>query len=98
MPRFRKRPVVIEAEQWHPGTAIEGVYAGSSPQVGLIDTLEGTMTVSPGDWVVTGIQGERYPVKPEIFERTYEPADGWEAIEDVQARSNAPRYPAVEGR
>ncbi|TDC02108.1 hypothetical protein E1091_01510 [Micromonospora fluostatini] len=39
---------------------------------GWIDTLEGGHTVCPGDWVVTGVQGERYPVKPEIFADTYE--------------------------
>lgn len=40
---------------------------------GWIDTLEGGHIVCPGDWIVTGIAGERYPVKPRIFEDTYEP-------------------------
>jgi hypothetical protein len=40
----------------------------------VIDTLEGVMEVSPGDWIIKGIKGERYPVKPYIFELTYEPA------------------------
>lgn len=35
-------------------------------------TLEGPMTANPGDWIVRGIQGECYPVKPDIFEATYE--------------------------
>jgi hypothetical protein len=39
---------------------------------GSIKTLEGVMTVCPGDWIVTGVNGERYPVKPDIFEKTYE--------------------------
>ncbi|MET7687965.1 hypothetical protein ABZT06_08290 [Streptomyces sp. NPDC005483] len=39
---------------------------------GWIDTLEGGHTVCPGDWIVTGVQGERYPVKPDIFAATYE--------------------------
>ena len=43
---------------------------------GWIDTLEGGHTVCPGDWVITGIKGERYPCKPDIFEQTYE------AVED----------------
>ena len=30
------------------------------------------MKASPGDWIVTGVDGERYPVKPDIFDRTYE--------------------------
>lgn len=41
---------------------------------GWIDTLEGGHTVCPGDWIITGVQGERYPCKPDIFEATYEPA------------------------
>ena len=61
MPRFRKRPVVVDAEQ----TAVRVE----------IETLEGTMTAEPGDWIITGIQRERYPCKPEIFEQTYEAED-----------------------
>jgi hypothetical protein len=41
---------------------------------GWIDTLEGGHIVCPGDWIITGVQGERYPCKPGIFEATYEPA------------------------
>jgi hypothetical protein len=58
MARYRKKPVIIEAEQ-------------TSTQQ-MIDTLEGVMVASPGDWIVTGVKGERYPVKPDIFEMTYE--------------------------
>jgi hypothetical protein len=39
-----------------------------------IDTLEGEMIASMGDWVVKGIQGEFYPCKPDIFALTYEEA------------------------
>lgn len=39
---------------------------------GWIDTLEGGHNVCPGDWIITGVQGERYPCKPDIFEATYE--------------------------
>ena len=42
---------------------------------GYIQTLEGRMMVSPGDWIITGVRGERYPCKPDIFEATYEPAE-----------------------
>jgi len=81
MPKFRKKPVVIEAVQWFPGVKIDGVKEATdldpnSPE-GLgwatIPTLEGTMTVSPGDWVITGVKGEKYPCKPDIFAATYEP-------------------------
>ena len=40
-----------------------------------IETLEGRMSVGIGDWIITGIKGERYPCKPDIFAATYEPAD-----------------------
>ena len=39
-----------------------------------IETLEGRMEVSLGDWIITGVKGERYPCKPDIFAATYEPA------------------------
>lgn len=40
----------------------------------FIETLGGKMKVSPGDWIITGVNGEIYPCKPDIFEMTYEPA------------------------
>lgn len=39
---------------------------------GWIDTKEGGHIVCPADWIITGVQGERYPCKPDIFEATYE--------------------------
>lgn len=39
---------------------------------GWIDTLESGHNVCPGDWIITGIKGERYPCKPDIFAATYE--------------------------
>lgn len=39
---------------------------------GWIDTLEGGHIVCPGDWIITGVAGEMYPVKPDIFNATYE--------------------------
>jgi hypothetical protein len=41
---------------------------------GWIDTREDGHRVCPGDWIITGVQGERYPCKPDIFAATYEPA------------------------
>ncbi|HEL2003115.1 TPA: hypothetical protein TY286_001644 [Streptococcus suis] len=58
MVKVRKIPVVVDAEQ-----ISEEQY---------IETLEGTMKASAGDWVITGVDGERYPVKPDIFAKTYE--------------------------
>ena len=42
---------------------------------GWIDTLEGGHIVCPGDWIITGVKGEHYPCKPDIFEMTYEPVE-----------------------
>jgi hypothetical protein len=42
---------------------------------GWIDTLEDGHNVCPGDWIITGVKGERYPCKPDIFEATYESVD-----------------------
>lgn len=74
MAKFRKKPVVIEATQWfkdgdHP--AVVNAALSGMP-VYLIDTLEGDMMVLPGDWIITGVKGEHYPCKPDIFAMTYE--------------------------
>lgn len=45
---------------------------------GWIDTPEGGHNVCPGDWIITGIKGEFYPCKPDIFEATYEPVESEE--------------------
>jgi len=87
--KFRKRPVVIEAVQWFPkpelGEFRKGEYVNHSVgkdehgveylicEVG-IRTLEGFMHIHPGDWIITGVKGEKYPCKPDIFAATYEPA------------------------
>lgn len=42
------------------------------PDTYMIKTLEGSLKVSPGDWIITGVQGEKYPCKPDIFEATYD--------------------------
>lgn len=38
-------------------------------------TLEGDMIASKGDYIITGVDGEQYPCKPDIFEKTYEPVE-----------------------
>ena len=81
--KYRKRPVVIEAArlgrynaagiaEWCGGVMRGGPSGGSRDAHVIIPTLEGRMTASPGDFVVKGVQGEFYPVKPTIFEETYE--------------------------
>ena len=59
--KYRKKPVVIEAFQ-------------TDKEV-IIHTLEGDMRASPGDFIITGISGEQYPCKPDIFAKTYEPVE-----------------------
>lgn len=50
-----------------------GVYKDSDSPMGfMIDGLEGSFQVSEGDWIITGIAGEKYACKPDIFEATYE--------------------------
>lgn len=71
--KFRKKTIVIEAEQWFPGKQIKGVMVRNDHLIAHIKTLEGLMTVTSGDWIITGVNGEVYPCKPDIFEKTYEP-------------------------
>ena len=74
--KFRKKPVVIEAFQWFPKMGeVGGITRSSGMNVKTyeIQTLEGRHLVSSGDWIITGIKGEKYPCKPDIFEQTYEP-------------------------
>lgn len=88
--KFRKKPVVVEAIHWD-GYKVEDMpewlsaaldanigEPGSICRVGKaieIYTLEGMMTAAPGDWIIRGVNGELYPCKPDIFEKTYEPAE-----------------------
>jgi hypothetical protein len=85
--RWRKRPVVVDAFRWWPGVCFpepafrelhgKAVVVGDDrgPEHFLgIKTLEGVMHAAPGDWIIRGVQGEFYPCKPDIFEKTYEAA------------------------
>lgn len=87
MPRFRKKPVEIEAYEfnnrisnpipvWLTQALDRGdvwFQGGAAPYL-TIRTLEGDMRASEGDWIIKGVQGEIYPCKPDIFAATYEPA------------------------
>lgn len=76
MARFRKKPVVVEAEQYIAGssTVPDGVvFDNSAMPLPYISTLEGPMAVIDGDWIITGVKGERYPCRPDIFALTYDP-------------------------
>jgi hypothetical protein len=94
MPKFRKKPVVIEAVQWSlekknfdevmnfmqcfHGSKLNYENAEElAYKTGEIHimTLEGLMTASNLDWIIKGVNGEFYPCKPDIFEKTYESVD-----------------------
>ena len=87
MSKYRKKPVVIEAEIWtgNPmdftalwiGQALfDGTIMADTGNRGLlIRTLEGTMEAQTGDYLIRGVKGEIYPCKPDIFNVTYEPIE-----------------------
>lgn len=56
--KYIKKPVVVEAYQ--------------TDKELIIHTLEGDMKAMPGDYIITGVNGEQYPCKPDIFHKTYE--------------------------
>jgi len=57
-----------------PVTADSSKNHGAGARIGLkIPTLEGVMLGREGDWIIKGVNGELYPCKPDIFEKTYEP-------------------------
>jgi len=56
---YRKKPIVVEAIRLTRRV--------------VVHTLEGDMVGEAGDWLITGINGEQYPCKDEIFQKTYEP-------------------------
>lgn len=86
--KFRKKPVVIDAVKYdfktntnvinelmdlakdkHPDCHLETSFESKTVK---ITTLEGIMLADRGDWIIKGINGELYPCKPDIFEKTYE--------------------------
>lgn len=88
--KYRKKPVVIEAFLWNETVEmLETLKSSGAHSVSYnghldrpnecthlrIKTLEGTMNVSPGDFIIKGVKGEFYPCKPDIFEATYESAE-----------------------
>lgn len=70
---FRKKPVIIEAKQWFKQGDHPMVFTNDDG-IPEIWTLEGNHQVTSGDWIITGVKGEHYPCKPDIFELTYEEA------------------------
>ena len=82
--KYRKKPVVIDAVCFVDSTdfideltelGMDPVHISykekNNPKL-VIETLEGTMAGDIGDYVIKGVNGEFYPCKPDIFEKTYE--------------------------
>lgn len=83
--KYRKKPVIIEAIQFEDtsdriieihefmgGDTIRVNYEDKDNPYLKIETLEGIMKASVGDYIIKGVNGEFYPCKPDIFEKTYE--------------------------
>lgn len=65
---LHRRPSIPSADHMEGGTC-----TARYKDHGDIKTLEGWHLVCPGDWIITGVKGEHYPCKPDIFKLTYEP-------------------------
>ena len=80
MPKYRKKPVVIEAIEWRGDNFceiddfLEDQKHETYPKDGkvIIKTLEKDMIASLGDYIIKGVNCEFYPCKPDIFRKTYE--------------------------
>lgn len=77
MAKYRKKPVVIEAIQYEGNNLDEiesfakSIFEYNNEKL-TIRTLEGNVCASLGDYIIKGVNGEFYPCKPDIFEKTYE--------------------------
>jgi hypothetical protein len=83
MPKFVKKPIEIEARFYgtNDGRELAKWCGGewhdpyNDADYIVIQTLEGKMAATPGDWIIKGIKGEFYPCRPDIFEATYTPIE-----------------------
>jgi hypothetical protein len=81
MAKYRKKPVVIDAIQYNGNNLakclnfLDGNYIFDNHSL-KITTLEGDMVVSTDDYIIKGVNGEFYPCKPDIFNKTYEIVKG----------------------
>ena len=87
--KFRKKPVIVEAIQYQfynkeeidefvgrqLGEYSRDIFYNKFDTYLIIPTLEGNMEASIGDYIIKGVNGEFYPCKPDIFEKTYEKVD-----------------------
>jgi len=95
-----RKTATIEATQWfkmgdHPAVVMESApnrYADEG--IPWCPTMEGGHIVTPGDWIATGIKGEHWPIKPDVFAETYTPVSA--ALDAAEARAVATLVEAVE--
>ena len=81
--KYKTKPVEIEAEEFtleNKDRAFNFITCNHAPAwddegnpTMQIQTLEGTMTATLGDYIIKGLKGEFYPCKPDIFKMKYEP-------------------------
>jgi len=107
--KFRKKAVIIEAMLWDGTAegatpVINWILDGNGtatyrdefePQGNSlgIQTLEGTMRASAGDWIIRGVQGEFYPCRSDIFEATYDHVD---RVIESRSYDNVPTFHVVQ--
>lgn len=72
--RYNGETIVFNAPKWLAKSQRDKkiYFMEGSPHKCFIKTLEGDMHVSVGDYIIKGVDGELYPCKPDIFEKTYE--------------------------
>lgn len=77
--REYRKTATIRAIQWHKmgdhPAVLDVLNPVDNSRRFWIDTLEGGHIVTPGDWIATGVKGEHWPIKPDIFAATYELVD-----------------------
>lgn len=85
---YHKKPITVEAHQWFPGKTVAGVrripankidmsqkrgIVVDRPERYVVDAVGGQLDIYPGDWVITGLGGDRYPLRNDVFMTHYEP-------------------------
>lgn len=106
MAKYRKKPIEVEAVQVTKElikekglsdkySTLDGeTYTLTYSDEGIaIETLEGTMVAEVGSWILTGIKGEKYPCRDDIFRETYDPVPP-DAVSEVSWKFD--KFPSME--
>ena len=76
--KYQKKPIVVEAVPWTGDKHSMAYFCGDPMWINgelYIETKEGRMHASLGDWIIKGVKGEFYPCKHDIFVASYDLAD-----------------------